>query len=73
MHAGGQHRGGGSFGCVGLKPHTQFAQQPLRIGQHIHQMTNRRALITANIADAVFQQSFGQRQNTLAGKDVAFA
>ena len=40
----------------------------MRIGQHIHKVADRRALIAADIADTVFQKGLGQRQNAFAGK-----
>ena len=50
-----------------------FIHQFLGIEQHIKQVRNRRALITANIGNARLQQSLGNGQNTLAVKDLAVA
>ena len=53
--------------------HAQFAQNVLRVGQHVHQMADRRALVSGDIADAVFQQCLGDRQNAFAPEGLAFA
>ena len=45
-----------------------FLQQPLRIGQHVHEMRDRRALIAADIADAGLQQRLGDREDALAAE-----
>ncbi len=38
------------------------------VGQHVHQVGNRRALVAGDIADAVFQQRLGDRQDALAAE-----
>ena len=43
------------------------------VGQHIHQMRDRRALIAADIRHARLQQRLGDRENSLAAKFLAFA
>ena len=68
MHRSRQHRSRRRLIRIGLEPHAKFPQQVLRIGQHIHEVADRRALIAADIAHAVFQQGLGQRQNALTGK-----
>jgi hypothetical protein len=60
----------GGFGGIGLEPHPQFPHQLFGIGQHIHQMADRRTLIAADIANTVFQQCLGDGQNALAGECV---
>jgi hypothetical protein len=45
----------------------------MRIGQHIHQVGNRRALVACHIGDAGLQQGLGHRQNALAAELAARA
>ena len=68
MHRGRQHGRRCRFVRIRLEPHAKLAQQVLGIGQHIHQVADRRALIAADIAHAIFQQGLGQRQNAFTGK-----
>ena len=51
----------------------ELAEQVLRVGQDVHQMGNRGALIAANIGDAGLQQGFGQREDAFAPELLAFA
>ena len=71
MHRGGQHRRGCRFRGVRLIAHTQVRENILGIGQHIHQVADRRALIAADVADPILKQCLGDRQNTLAGEGLA--
>jgi hypothetical protein len=68
MHRGSKHRRCCGFRGVRLVAHAKLTEDFLSIGQNIHQMADRRALIAADIADACFQKRFGQRQNALAGE-----
>ena len=42
-----------------------------RIGEHVHQMRDGRALIAADVSDAGLQQRFGDRENAFAVEHVA--
>ena len=53
--------------------HAELAQNVLRVGQHVHQMADRRALIAADIADAALQQRLGDGEDAFAGKFLAGA
>ena len=64
---------GGGFGSRGFKPHAQLAKDILGIGKHIHQMADWRALISTDIADAIFKQRLGDGQNTFTAKHLALA
>ena len=46
---------------------TQLAQNILRVGQDVHQMADRRALVAADIADAALQQGLGDGEDAFAG------
>src|SRR5690606_20283900 len=58
---------------IGLETDTEFEQQFLGIGQDIHQRADRRALVAADIADAVLQHPLGKGQETFAGKALSLA
>ena len=64
---------GRGLGSRGFKSHPQFAKDILGISKHIHEVTDRCALIPANISDAIFQQCLGDGENTLAAKHFALA
>ena len=43
----------------------------LGVGEHIHEMRDRRALISGDVRNAGLQQGFGDRENAFAAKDFA--
>jgi len=51
----------------------EFIEDILGVGQNIHQMRDRRALVASDVGDARLQQRLGHRQNALAAKDLAVA
>ena len=53
--------------------HAKIVEHVLRVGEHIHQMRDRRALIAADIGDAGLQQRLGDREDALAAKYIARA
>ena len=53
---------------AGLEVDAELFQQLLRIGQHVHEMRDRRALIAADVTDAGLQQRLGDRENALAAE-----
>ena len=57
----------------GLEMHAEFAQNVLGVGQHVHQMADRRALVAADIADAALQQRLGDGEDAFAGEFLAGA
>ena len=72
-HRGGEHRRGGGLGRRVFEMHAEFVEHVLGVGEHVHQMGNRRALIAADIGDAGLQQRLGDRENALAAEFLAFA
>ena len=46
----------------------EFGQDVGGVGQHVHQVGDRGALVAGDIADAVFQQRLGDRQDALAAE-----
>ncbi len=67
-HGSRQHRGSSGFGRRGFEMNAQFLQYVLGVGQHIHQMRDRSALIAAHIGDTRLQQRLGDRQDSLAAE-----
>ena len=53
--------------------HAELGHDLLRVGEHIHQMGNRRALIAADIGNAGLQQRLGDRENAFAAEFLAFS
>ena len=51
----------------------ELVEHVLGVGQHIHQMRDRRALIAADIGHAGLQQRLGDGENSLAAEFLAFA
>ena len=68
VDGGGQHGGGRSLAGVGLEVHAELAKDFLGVGENVDQVRNRCARVAAHIADAAFQQSLGNRQNSLAAE-----
>ena len=66
MHRRRQHGGRRSLRSARLEMHAELAQNVLRVGKHVHQMADRRALVAADIADAVLQQRLGDGEDALA-------
>ena len=51
----------------------ELVEDVLGVGQHIHQVRDRRALVAADIGDARLQQRLGDRQNAFAAENLPFA
>jgi hypothetical protein len=73
VHARRQHRGRRRLAGVGLEPDAELTQQFLGVGQHVHQVADRRALVAADVADPTFQQRLRDREDTLAPEGLAGA
>ena len=73
MHRGGERRRGGGFRRRVLEMHAELVEHVLGVGEHVHQVRDRRALIAADIGDAGLQQRLGDRENALAAELLAVA
>ena len=51
--------------------HAQFLQDVVGVGQHVHQVRYRRALVARHIRHTRLQQGLGDGQNALAVELVA--
>ena len=60
-----------AFRGRGGELHAELRQRLLGIGQHVHQVGDRRALVAADVADPALQQRLGERQDTLAAELLA--
>jgi hypothetical protein len=67
VHRCRQRGGGGGFaGAAGSKCTPSSFQDRLGIGQHVHQVRDRRALVAGDVADAAFEQRLGDGEDALA-------
>ena len=65
------HRGRQRRRCAGLarrrfEVHAELIEDRLRVGQHVHQVRDRRALVTGDVAHAGLEQRLGHREDALA-------
>ena len=68
-----ERRRGGRLRGRRLEMHAELVHHVLGVGQHVHQMRDRRALIAADIRDAGLKQGLRDRENAFAAKDFALA
>ena len=73
VDGGTQHRRGAGLGGTGLDVHPKLIQDRAGIIQHVHQMADRRTLITADIGNAGLQQRLGDGENALAFEGITVA
>ena len=53
--------------------HAELIEDALRVGKHVHQVRDRRALVAADVGDPGLQQRLGDGKNALASKFLARA
>jgi hypothetical protein len=70
---GGQRGGGRGFAGTVLEVHAQVFQDVVRVGQHVHQVRDGRALITGHVRHPGLQQGLGHREDSLAAELLAGA
>jgi hypothetical protein len=51
--------------------HAEVVHHVLGVGEDIHEMRDRRALIAGDVRNARLKQRFGDRENAFAAKDLA--
>lgn len=61
------------FVAAGFEMHSQFVKHIAGIGQDIHQMRNRCALISAHIGYAGLKQGLGHGEDAFADKGLPLA
>ncbi len=66
-----ERRGGGGFRGGRLEMDAEIAHHVLGVGEHVHEMRDRRALIAGDVGHAGLKQGLGDRENALAAKDFA--
>ena len=67
----GQRGCGGGFAGAGLEVHAQLVQDFAGVGQHVHQVRDRRALVAGHVGHAGLQQRLGDREYALAAEFLA--
>ena len=55
-----------------LEMHAQLLQNGVGVGEHVHQMGDRRALITRHVRHAGLQKGLGNCEDSLAAEFLAF-
>ena len=70
---GAAQGGGGGLVGAAFEVNAEIAQDVAGIGEHVHEMGNRRALIAADVRNPRLQQRLGDGQDALAVKDIAVA
>ena len=73
VDAGRQRGRGGGLAGAGLEAHAHLGQDVLRVGQHVHQVRDRRALVAGHVGHARLQQRLGDGQDAFAGEFLARA
>ncbi|MCY1361149.1 hypothetical protein D9M69_478070 [compost metagenome] len=68
VDGGGQRGSGGGFAGAVLEADAVVGQDVLRVGQHIHQVRDRSALVARHIRHARLQQGLGDGQNAFAAE-----
>jgi hypothetical protein len=66
VHRRGERGGGGRLARRILEMHAEARQNVIGIGEYVHQMRDRRALVSRHIGHAGLQQRLGHGQDALA-------
>ena len=69
----GQRRGRRGLRGAVLEVHAQLGEDVVGVGQHVHQMGDRRALVAGDVRHARLQQRLGHGQDALAVEHLALA
>jgi hypothetical protein len=70
---GGQRRRRRGFRGAVLEVHAQLGEDVPRVGEHVHQVRDWRALVAGDIGDAGLQQRLGHREDAFAMEFLAVA
>ena len=73
VHGSRERRRSGRLGRRVLEMDAELVEHVLGVGEHVHQMRDRRALVAADIGYAGLQQRLGDRENAFAAKLFALA
>ena len=73
MHRGGEHGRGRGLRRRILEVHAEVIEHVFGVGEHVHEVRDRRALIAADIGNAGLQQRLGDREYSLAAEFLALA
>src|SRR5205814_6447342 len=73
VHRRRQGRGGGGLAGAVLEPDAVVGQDVLRVGQHVHQVRDGRALVAGHVGHARLEQRLRHREDAFAAKHLAGA
>src|SRR4030095_11007684 len=74
VDGGAEERGGGRLAPGRLEVNAErLEERVVRVGQDVDQVRDRRARISADVADAGLEQRLGDGEDAFAVKDLAFA
>src|SRR3546814_15195779 len=65
-----EHRGGGCFRGACLDVDIEAFEKGVRVGEHIHEVADRRALVAADVGDPRLEQSLRPREDTYPRKNL---
>ncbi len=68
IHGGGERGGGGRFDGAVFEMDAEFVEDVVGVGQHVHQMRDRRALVAGHVRHPGLQQGLGDREDSLAAE-----
>ena len=68
----GKHRRGRRLACARLEMDSELEHQCVGVGEHVHQVRDRRSLVAADISDPGLKESLGDGENPLALEQLAF-
>src|SRR6202166_1386283 len=66
-----QHCGRRRLRCAGFEMNSELIENAFGVGQNVHEMQNRRALVAAYVGDARLQKRLGDGENALTVKFLA--
>ncbi|MHC2616340.1 hypothetical protein ACVMGF_007413 [Bradyrhizobium diazoefficiens] len=72
-HRGREHRRRGRLVGGALEHDAEIVEHVLGVGEHVHQVRDRRALVAADIGDAGLQQCLGDGEDAFAAERIAVA
>ena len=73
VHRGRERRGGGRLAGAVLEMDAELLEDVVGVGEHVHQVRDRRALVARHVGHAGLEQRLGDGENALAAEFVAVA
>ena len=73
VDGGGEGGGGGGFGSAVLEVDAEFFEDVVGVGEHVHQVRDRCALVAGYVGNAGLQEGFCDGEDAFAAKFLALA